>query len=197
MIAGRIALACFVALTAILGGCGSSTPYVWAKDMPQSQAADEYVIAAGDLLSVSVYNQAEMSARARVRNDGKIALPFLGDVEVAGKAPRVVSKQLAAQLKAYLVAPSVTVTVEESLPASVSVLGEVARPGVYTVEVSAGVLQALALAGGFTDYADRGSIYVLRRTPAQRVRFTFASLTAGTGRASTFRLRTGDVLVVE
>jgi polysaccharide export outer membrane protein len=197
MIAGRMSLVYLSALVAIVGGCASSAPYQWAKDMPQSQAADEYLIATGDLLAVSVYSQAEMSTRARVRNDGKIALPFLGDVEVAGKAPRVVSKELAVRLKAYLVSPSVTVTVEESLPASVSVLGEVARPGVYTVEVSAGVLQALALAGGFTEYADHGSIYVLRRIPAQRVRFTFSSLTAGTGRASTFRLRTGDVLVVE
>ena len=106
----------------------------------------------------------------------------------------------------------VTTTVEETLPTSVSVLGEVTHAGIYTLDASAGVLQALAAAGGFTEYASRDSIYVVRRGPVgldgaespppdtaapPRVRFTFSSLVQGSGRAASFRLHAGDVVVVE
>ena len=96
-----------------------------------------------------------------------------------------------------MVSPTVTVTVEETLPTSVTVLGEVVHPGIYSVDATSGVLQALAVAGGFNDYAGRGSIYLMRRSPAERVRFTFADLTRADGSAATFRLHTGDVVVVE
>lgn len=180
-----------------LASCASTSPYVWVSDLPQARVAGDYVIATGDVLAIKVFNQENMSTRARVRSDGKIALPFLGDVAVRGKSPAAVSKELARRLAQYVISPGVTITVEETLPTSVSVLGEVTRPGLYTVEESAGVLQALAVAGGLTDYASHESIYVMRRTPAQRIRFTYASLTDSQSPAATFRLRAGDVLVVE
>jgi polysaccharide export outer membrane protein len=91
----------------------------------------------------------------------------------------------------------VTVTVEETTPASVSVLGEVTRPGTYPLDPSAGVLQALAAAGGLTEYAGKSSIFVVRRAPPARVRFAFASLVQADSRAASFRLRAGDVVIVE
>jgi polysaccharide biosynthesis/export protein len=191
-------LAC-IALGALpnLPACAASWPYVWVQDLPQRQAADEYIILSGDLLAVKVFNQENMSTRARVRSDGKIALPFLGEVEVRGKSPSAVSKELEGRFKEYVVSPAVTINVEEAVPTSVSVLGEVSKPGLYTIDPSAGVLQALAVAGGLTDYASRESIYLVRRTPAQRIRFGYASLLQRDGRAAMFRLRAGDVLVVE
>lgn len=182
---------------AALSSCAHGGPYVWVQDLPESPVADEFILETGDLLSVRVFNQENMSTRARVRSDGKLALPFLGDVSVRGKTPVAVSRELEAQLKVYVVSPVVTVTVEESLPTSISVLGEVARPGLYTVDPSSGVLQALAVAGGFTDYASRDAIFVVRRATAQRVRFTYSSLAQGDGRAAAFRLRAGDVVVAE
>src|SRR5262249_34547353 len=130
-------------------------------------------------------------------SDGKIAVPFLGDVEVRGKTPAAASRELAAHLKEYVVSPVVTISVEEPQPTAVSVLGEVTHPGTYTLDPSPGVLQALAAAGGFTDYANREGIYVVRRASAQRIRFTFSSLMHGEGRAAAFRLHAGDVVVVE
>jgi polysaccharide export outer membrane protein len=188
----------FVALvSAAMLGCSSGGPYVWVNQLPPDQTADGYVIGAGDLLSVRVYNQENLSTHARVRSDGKIAMPLIGEVEVRGKAPAVVSKELEVKLKELMVSPTVTITVEETQPTSVTVLGQVVHPGIYTVDSTSGVLQALAVAGGFNDYASRGSIYVMRRSPAQRVRFTFADLTYVEGPAATFRIRTGDVVVVE
>lgn len=185
--------AAFVALAA----CGGTGHYVWVDDLPEAQRGDIYRIATGDVLNVRVYNQESLSTHAKVRSDGRIAVPFIGDVEVAGKTPAVVSREIEAKLKTYVVKPTVTVTVEESQPTKVSVLGEVAHPGVYTVDRSSGVLQALAAAGGFTDFASRKSIYVVRRAPTQRIRFSYSALLDGDKRAERFRLRTGDVVVVE
>lgn len=177
-------------------GC-ASTPYVSINDLPEDTAGHEYRIATGDVLSVRVFNQENMSTRARVRSDGKIAVPLLGDVVVRDRTPSEVSKELEAKLKTYVVSPVVTLTVEESQPTSVSVLGEVTKPGIYTMDSSSGVLQALAAAGGLTEYASYSNIYVVRREPSQRIRFTFAGLTDAGSRASAFRLRPGDVVVVE
>jgi polysaccharide export outer membrane protein len=178
-------------------GCSSAGPYVWVDQLPPDQTEQGYVIGSGDLLSVRVYNQDSLSTHARVRSDGKIAMPLIGEVEVRGKPPSVASKEVEVKLKEFMVSPTVTITVEETQPTSVTVVGQVIHPGIYTVDSTSGVLQALAVAGGFNDYARRGSIYVMRRSPAQRVRFTYADLTHGEGRAAMFRIRTGDVVVVE
>jgi polysaccharide biosynthesis/export protein len=178
-------------------GCSGGGRYVWVSQLPLDQTADGYVISAGDLLNVRVYNQENLSTHARVRSDGKIAMPLIGEVEARGKPPAVLSKELEVKLKEFMVSPTVMITVEETPPTSVTVLGQVVHPGIYTVDSTSGVLQALAVAGGFNDYASRGSIYVMRRSPAQRVRFTFADLTHVEGPSATFRIRTGDVVVVE
>lgn len=183
-------------LALALVGCGGGR-FVWVHELPAQQAAGEYVIASGDLLSVRVFNQDNLSVRAKVRSDGKIAVPFLGDVEVRGKTPAALSTDLETRFKHYVVSASVTVTVEEPQSTSVSVMGEVAHPGIYTVDPSSGVLQALAAGGGFTDYASKSSIYVVRRATAQRIRFSYDALIQGNGAASTFRLRAGDTVVVE
>ncbi len=179
--------------------CGPSGKYVWVKDLPPTaDFSGEYLIATGDVISVRVVNQDSMSTKARVRNDGRIALPLLGDVEVRGKKPSAVRAELEARLKEYIVAPSVTVNVEEVAPVTVSVLGEVTHPGVIQMDGSGGVAQALAAAGGLTDYASRDRIFVVRpggKPP--RVRFTFDELSGADPAAVRFLLRRGDVIVVE
>lgn len=188
--------ALFFVFALALAGCVSA-PYVWINDLPMEATRGDYLIASGDVLNVRVFNQDAMSTRARVRSDGKIAVPFLGDVEARGQEPAALSKTLEGRLKAYVVSPVVTVTVDEMQPTSISVLGEVAHPGVYTMDASAGVLQALAAAGGLTEYAGRDSIFVVRRDPPEHIRFTFGGLNTADSHAARFRLRTGDVVVVE
>src|SRR5262245_15785804 len=97
-------------MSACVGG-----KYVWVKDLPPTSdfASSEYFIATGDVISVRVVNQDSMSTKAKVRADGRVALPLLGDVEVRGKKPSSLRAELEARLKEYIVAPSVTVNVEE------------------------------------------------------------------------------------
>ncbi len=191
------ALSVVALVSSLIGGCASKSAYVWAKDLPPDGAQDDYAIASGDTIGVRVFNQDAMSTHARVRTDGKIAMPILGDVAVRGASPSDVSRDLESRLKEYVVSPRVTVTVEESQPTTVGVLGEVTHPGVFTVDNSAGVLAALAAAGGFTPFASNDAIYVVRNNPPIRIRFTLTSLMQADSRAAMFHLRRGDVVVVE
>ncbi len=160
----------------------------------------EYVIRPGDVLNVRVFQQDNMSARSRVRNDGRISLPFLNDVTAAGFTPVVLGAQLQTRLKDFINNPVITVSLEEVRQLSISVLGEVPRPGIYPLDVGAGVLQALAAAGGFTNFAYR-DIFVLRMMPSGenplRIRFDYVRLARAEGKAASFILRSGDTVIVE
>jgi polysaccharide export outer membrane protein len=178
--------------------------FVWVDDyqapVEPAAAYKGYVLGAGDVINVRVFNQDQMSAKERVRPDGKVSLPFLNDVVVAGYTPQVLSAQLQTRLKDFINTPVVTVTVEEPRGVSVSVAGEVMKPGLYSVENGAGVLQALLAAGGITDYGGRDRIYVLRPKPLEspaRIRFSYRALVRGEGRAPLFQLKPGDTIVVE
>jgi polysaccharide export outer membrane protein len=190
----------WVLFTVGLASCAPVGRYVWVDDYTETADPDpgQYHIAPGDLLSVRVYNQEAISSRLRVRDDGRVSLPLLGDVQAADLSPGELAEQLRVRLKEYLASPSVTVAVEETRVLSVPVLGEVARPGQYALERGAGVLDALAAAGGLTDFSHRDRIFVLRKLPSPvRIRLSFEALSHGDGRASTFRLRRSDSIVVE
>ena len=187
-------------VTALVCGCASLGQYTWVNDYsePPAPVEKEYVIKPGDVLQIRVFNQEGMSAKAKVRNDGKISLPFLNDVTAAGHSPNTFAKELQVKLKEFIKVPVVTVSLEETRPLVVSVLGEVARQGGYQVEPGTGVLQLLASAGGLTELAHKDRIFVLRREPnAVRIRFSFDLLSRLDNRASSFRMQSGDVVVVE
>jgi polysaccharide export outer membrane protein len=189
-----------MAALAILGACASGGAYIPVNDYQEPAEAPQsgYVIQSGDILQVRVFNQPDMSTRVRVRDDGKVSIPFLNDVKVVGLTPNALAQQLQARLKEFINAPVVTVSLEETRPFSISVIGEVTKGGVYSLPPGAGVLQALAAAGGLTPYASKDRIYVVRESPERaRIRFEFGQLTQATGKAATFRLRLGDIVVVE
>ena len=196
-------LAGLLVLLSVLSGCKTTGEYVWADTLPAApqNAAREYVIQVGDTISVRVWNQDSISGRTKVRPDGKVSIPFVNDVDAAGATPTELAARVQVRLKDFIVNPVVTVTLDEPRPLIVAVLGEVTRPGNYQLEASAGVLQALAIAGGPTAFADKDRIMVLRQKPdgsgATRIRFKYSSLTQLEGRATTFRLQGGDVVVVE
>lgn len=207
-LARRLATVLGASLVAFGAACGHGKDYLWVNDVPVRQAAPAeaaYRIGVGDVIGVRVWNQDSMSIdRARVREDGRISLPFLDDVEVVGMEPAELARRLEVKLKTFIVNPVVTVVVQERPPLRVSVMGQVVRPGVYDLESSAGVIHALAAAGGPTPFADEDGVFVLRQgywadgNPAPgRIRFRYSELRRGKVPAAAFRLRAGDVVVVE
>jgi polysaccharide biosynthesis/export protein len=181
-------------------GCAGTGSYIPVDEYREPAEAKPlgYVIQPGDVVQIRVFNQPDMSARARVRDDGKISVPFLNDVVVAGLTPNALAQQLQVRLKEFINAPVVTVSLEETRPFSVSVIGEVVKAGVYAIPPNSGVLQALAAAGGFSQYASRDRIFVVRDAPqVVRIRFTYEQLAHAEGKAGAFKLRPGDTVVVE
>jgi len=200
----RSLLVC-AAATWLTLGCSHVGEFVWVDAYKQPAPASAlYVISPGDLINVRVWNQEAMSARARVRQDGVITLPFVNDVAVAGLDPVVCAKRLQAKLKEFIVNPVVTVSLEEQAPLEISVLGEVNKPGVYRFERETSLLNLLAMCGGINEVARRDRIFVLRNeqqaegpNKSVRIRFQYEALLHVEGAAGKFRLRKGDMLVVE
>jgi len=199
-------LSLLVTLAAVtaLSGCARKGPapadrgYVWAHLLPATGDGPGYAIAAGDLLNIQVWEQDKLSGKTRVRQDGRISILFLNDVDAAGKTPTALAGELERGLKPFVLNPRVNVVVEEAQPLNVSVLGEVVRPGTYTLEPDSSLAHALAAAGGLTSYAHRDDIYVVRRQPEPvRIRFTYEDVTGARTRNLRFALRRGDVVVVE
>jgi polysaccharide export outer membrane protein len=179
-------------------GCAEVGDYVWFNQLPADASADEYLVNAGDLVSIRVLGHDEMTTRARVRADGRLAVPMIGEVMAQGRRPDAVRTDIETRLKAYLVMPSVTFVIEEPVVGSVAVIGEVSRPGVFPLDHGMRVDEALALGGGINDYASRSRIFVIRVAPRpERIRFTYQALTRNESNAAAFRLRAGDVVVVE
>jgi polysaccharide biosynthesis/export protein len=193
-------------ILAAVGGCAhplGEYVSVDAYDQRRDDKGERYVIAANDLLSIKVWNQENMSARMRVRTDGMISVPFLHDVQAVGLEPTDLAKRLQEKLKEFIVNPVVTVMLEEPAPFEVSVVGEVVKPGVYHIDQNASVLKALAMAGGITQLAGRDRIFILRygerkdkRDPI-RIRFEYRALVLAEGAAPRFRMRSGDLIVVD
>src|SRR5689334_21031829 len=125
--------------------------------------APEYRIGRGDKLRIDVYKEADLSNQLQVRPDGRITLPLIGDLQAAGQTPMQLQQHVTEQLKAYVANPVVTVMVTDVADRVVYVLGEVAQPGAVPLKGTMTVLQALAVAGGFKDFANQRNIRILRR----------------------------------
>jgi polysaccharide export outer membrane protein len=192
-----------IILAASASACASLGRYVWVDEYrdpnpPPKVSPGAYILAADDVIEVRVFGQEGMSAKARIRSDGKISLPFLNDVLAAGYEPPALAQQLQTRLKDFINQPVVTVSLEESRKMQIAVVGEVPHQGMVTLPPSAGVLEALANAGGLGEFAGSDRIFVLRPEPQPvRIRFSYPALLRARGQGPAFHLRPGDVIVVE
>jgi polysaccharide export outer membrane protein len=189
---------CFATMH-VLTSCGAGGEYVWYSQLASSPPqAPEYLIDIGDFVDIRVLAHEDMTVlKQKVRPDGRIAIPIIGDVDVRGKRPSALRAELEGRLKDYFVSPNVTVSVEER-PLTIACLGEVGKPGVVPLEPGAGLARILAQAGGLTDFAHRDRIFVVRQKPtAMRIRFTYEWILHNEDHAASFPLRAGDMVVVE
>lgn len=170
-----------------------------------AQDSGPFLIGPEDVLSISVWENEAISSTVPVRPDGYIALPLLGDVEAAGKTPAQLAESIEARLGEYMPRAEVAVLVTEVNSFKVSVVGHVNAPSRYVLRSPTTVLDALALAGGLDEFADAGSIVVLRPTPIdgsgtgvrfQRLRFDYKKVLRSGGETENFRLQPDDIVVV-
>jgi len=159
----------------------------------------DYRLAPGDKLRVEVYKDTQLSQSLQVRPDGKVTLPLIGDIVASDLTPIQLRDRIASSLKEYVTNPVVTVIVVEASPVMVFVMGEVNQPGSIPMRGQMTVLQALAMAGGFREFANTKDIRILRRTSVnskavETIRFNYND--AVKGNVAPLFLNPGDMVVV-
>jgi polysaccharide export outer membrane protein len=171
---------------------------VSSPSAPATAAAGstDYRLVNGDKLRIEVYKDTQLSQSLQIRPDGKITLPLLGDITAAGRTSTELREAIAGSLKEYISNPVVTVIVVETVPQVVYVFGEVNSPGAQAVQGRAPVLQVLASAGGFKDFAKKGDIRIQRPTAngVQTVPFNYKD--AVNGKGPVVYVQPGDTIIV-
>lgn len=160
---------------------------------------DSFVIGNDDVLAIDVWKEQNISKSIPVRSDGKISLPLVGEVQAAGLTPLKLEKEIATKLKSYIAEPEVTVIVQQINSQKFNILGMVNKPGSFPISNSATVLDAIALAGGFRDFAKQKAIYVLRQNAdgtQTRLPFNYKEVVKGKNPAQNIKLQPRDTIVV-
>jgi polysaccharide export outer membrane protein len=185
-------------------GSTSPAPQAASADPGTGAAAvrphdNTYIIGDDDVLSINVWKEAEVSRTVPVRSDGKISLPLAGEVQASGQTPLQLEKLLAAKLQSFISEPEVTVIVTEIKSQKFNILGMINKSGTFPLTSSLTVLDAIALAGGFRDFAKQKSIYVLRKNSdggESRLPFNYKEVIKGKNMAQNIKLQPGDTIVV-
>ncbi len=157
-----------------------------------------YIVGDSDVIRVNVWKEPEVSQTVVVRTDGNISLPLINEVKVSGMTPLQIQDMVAEKLKGFLNNPQVTVTVIEIRSKRAFITGEVARPGTYSLNAQTTVLQLIAQAGGFTPFAKKDSIVVLRTEDGRqsRLKFKYKEVVQGKKTEQNIALHPGDTVVV-
>jgi polysaccharide export outer membrane protein len=187
-----------MAVCASVSACSGrsiSPPPVDPKPMERST----YVIGVTDVLTISVWKNPDLSAQVPVRPDGKISLPLLDDVQAEGLTPVELKEVLTREFAEYITAPDVAVIVTEMNSQFVSVVGEVIRNAQITLTKDLRVLEAIAAVGGFSTFADKGDIRIVRRRPdgsEAEYAFDYDAYIAGKAPGTNIVLQNGDTIIV-
>ena len=200
----RIVVITAILITSVATTAAAQQPVAAAPkpqaNVPKPQIAatlEEYRIGPEDVLSISVWKNDPMSRVLPVRPDGMISLPLLDDIMAAGLTPAELRNLLAQRLAEYVPSPAVTVIVNDVKSFKVSVIGEVMKPARYELKSRTSVLDVLALAGGFNQFAARTRIVVLRQEGDKKIRipFNYNRVTNGNDDENLF-LRPNDIVLV-
>jgi polysaccharide biosynthesis/export protein len=187
---------CWRALVAVVTATVLVAPMAMGEEPPGERGG--YQIGAGDMLDIAVWKNPELSRQVTVRPDGMISLPLVNDVRAAGLTPTELRELLAKKLSEYVPSAEVSVIVTRARSYNISVVGSVAKQGRFVLSSPTTVLEAIALAGGLTEFASRRSITVLRTEgngATTRVPFNYNKALAGEA-SENLLLQAGDVVVV-
>lgn len=179
-----------------------------ATELPSSDTAasrvtvipsDNYVIGVDDVLGINVWKEQELSKSVAVRPDGMITLPLVGEIKAIGLTPNQLQDQITTALTKLMSDPVVTVSVVSINSLSYNVMGQVNKPGYFPLTRPLTVLDALALSGGFRDFANKKKIYILRTAPdgkQEKFKFNYKQVIKGRNMAQNIELQPRDVVVV-
>jgi polysaccharide biosynthesis/export protein len=184
----------------VLGSALLAWPAAAQAPAPSSGDVErsDYLIGPGDVLQLFVWKEPELTRELTVRIDGRISVPLLGDVEAMGRTPVQLAAELSKRFTRFLEAPQVTLGVAQANSTRFYVLGQVNKPGDFPLTGRTTVLQGLALAGGFKEFAKTDSIVIIRREKGAETAlpFNYKRLESGKELAHNVSLRPGDTILV-
>jgi polysaccharide export outer membrane protein len=172
----------------------SSTPS--STPIKDARPSADYRIVPGDKLRIEVYKDSQLTQALQVRPDGKITLPLVGDVIAEGHTATELRDTLVSSLKEYNNNPIVTVIVVETVPPVFYVMGEVNNPGTIQLKGQISAVQALAMAGGFKDFAKKKDILIQRKGAAGMTTVHFNYNDAVKGKGDMVYMQPGDTIIV-
>lgn len=200
------AMSTFLLSLLVAAGLGGVGPAEVSAQQPERAeqtvaAADvpaDYIIGPEDVLGVVFWREAELSGDVTVRPDGKVTIPVVGELAAAGLTPEELQKQILVASAKYLTDPNVTVIVRTINSRKIFVTGRVTAPGTHLLKGPLTAMQAIALAGGLTEYADAKNISILRTEYGQvrSLRFNYKDVARGKKLEQNILLRPGDTVVV-
>lgn len=160
---------------------------------------DTYIIGDDDVLSINVWKEQELTRVVTVRSDGRISLPLAGEVQAAGQTPPQLEQEITNRLRGFITDPQVTVIVQEIRSQKFNILGQVLKPGSYPFTTGTTVVDAIATAGGFKDFAKKKGIYILRQNSAggqTKIFFNYEKFIKGKNTAQNIQLKPRDMIIV-
>ena len=193
----------FMVAIGLIVALGCATPSKEALEEAAKPFSKEFLLGPEDVLEVTVWRNQDLSRIVVVRPDGKVSLPLIGDVQASGLSSAQVAAKIAARLTEFKENPNVSVSIKEVNSYFIYVLGEVLKPGKYPIKSYATVLQGVSLAGGFTLYASKNRMQVIRtltngdgKENQLRIPVPYNDLVSGKGEIENFVLKSGDTIVV-
>ena len=180
---------------ALVAGCGHRA--ATAPTEPVAVAAPLSDLGPGDVFEVRVYGEEDLSGEYRVSSDGAINFPLVGTIEVDGKTATQISDEITSRLTQFIKNPSVSVFVKEYQSKKVYVYGKVQKAGTFPYEDGMNIIQAITLAGGFSDMANQDKAFVTRIVDGQEQRIEVSVEDIGKGKVSNFQLEPGDIVYIE
>jgi len=201
----RARLLLFALFLCILGAglvaslrCGDALAETTELTAEESAQTSQYLIGAGDVLEIVVWREPDISRTVTVRPDGKISLPLIDDAQAAGGTLLELKDSITKALAKFIDEPSVYVMLQENRSKRFHIVGMVARPGQYILERKTTVLQAIAMAGGFTEWAKKNDIVIVRRWPEGQglLKFDYNDVVSGKRLEQNVFLYPEDVIIV-
>jgi polysaccharide export outer membrane protein len=200
---GRLFLlaVCFLAIGVYcmsLQGCAQSIFQEREYETPS-----EFLLGPEDVLEIAVWKNQDLTKTVAIRPDGLISMPIIGDIQAAGLSANELAQRIADRLRQFVQNPAVSVNVKELNSYSIYVMGEVAKPGKFQLKSYTTVLQAISMAGGFTDYAKRNKLQVVRlmsngnhKLHELHIPIRYEEIVAGKSESGNIILLSGDTVVV-
>jgi polysaccharide biosynthesis/export protein len=167
-----------------------------ASNKPHDQT---FIIGNDDVLAISVWKEPELTKAIPVRSDGKISMPLVGELQASGRTPLQLERDITEKLKNFITTPEVTVIVQTVNSRKFNILGEVTKPGEYPLTASTTIMDAIATAGGFKDFAKKTGVYILRKSPdgsESHLKFNYKEFIKGKNSSQNIRIEPNDTIIV-